>query len=55
MPKKVLFIEPDKLNEDILETFLNIRNDHAVRIENDYTVTMEGNKRQVSILKKLPS
>ena len=40
MPKKkVLIIEPDKLNEDVLETFLNIRNDNADRIEVDYTVT----------------
>ena len=45
MPKKkVLIIEPDKLNEDILETFLNIRNGHVDRIRDDYTVTMEGNK-----------
>ena len=45
MPKKkVLIIEPDKLNEDILETFLNIRNNHADRIKYDYTVTMEGKK-----------
>ena len=45
MPKKkVLIIEPDKLNEDILETFLNIRNGHVDRIQDDYTVTTEGNK-----------
>ena len=45
MPKKkVLFIEPDKLNEDILETFLNTGNDHADRIKDDYTINMEGNK-----------
>ena len=42
--KKVLIIEPDKLNEDVLETFLNIRNDHVDRIEDDYIVTMEGSK-----------
>ena len=56
MPKKkVLFIEPDKLNEDILVTFLNIRNYHADRIKDDYTVTMEGNKMSSLNSKKAPS
>ena len=45
MPKKkVLIVEPDKLNEEILQTYLNIRNNHADRIEDDFIVTMEGSK-----------
>ena len=42
--KKVSIVEPDKLNEEILETYLNIRNNHADRIEDDFIVTMEGSE-----------
>ena len=42
--KKVLIVEPDKLNKGVLETYLNIRNNHADRIEDDFIVTMEGSK-----------
>ena len=42
--RKISIIEPDKLNDDIIEIFLNIMNDHANRIKDDYTITVEGNK-----------
>ena len=53
MPKKrVLTIEPDKLNEEVLQTYLNIRNGHADRIEDDSDVIMEGIKHSGLCFKK---
>ena len=44
LKKKILIIEPDKLNDDIIKIFLHIINDNANRIKDDYTITVEGNK-----------
>ena len=53
MPKKrVLIIEPDKLNEEVLQTYLNIRNGHADRIEDDSDVILEGIKHSGLCFKK---
>ena len=42
LKKKILIIEPDKLNDDVIKIFLNIMNDHANRIKDDYAITVKG-------------